>query len=99
MVVLTPKSIGHHQPVMPRMHVLVQNSVDVHVSVPHVLPRVNHHHRHREPPPGHGPIQKNCGVTRYPWFGFGFGAELEGEAGDHKLEKLLKKNPLDNIEL
>uniref|UniRef100_A0A8R7UZM9 Uncharacterized protein n=1 Tax=Triticum urartu TaxID=4572 RepID=A0A8R7UZM9_TRIUA len=47
-VVLRAEGVGHDQAVVPRVDVPVQELVEVHASVPRVLPPVQHGHAHRD---------------------------------------------------
>jgi hypothetical protein len=49
-VVLRAEGVGHHEAVVPRVDVPVQEPVQVHVPVPGVLPPVQHHHANQELP-------------------------------------------------
>lgn len=49
-VVLATEGVGHNEAVVPRVDMAVQELVHVHVSVPEVLPGVNHEHTDEELP-------------------------------------------------
>ena len=61
-VVLRRVRVRRHQPVMPRMHVAVEEAVAVHQTVPEILPGVEHRHCHDELPRVHDDRRSRAGT-------------------------------------
>jgi len=86
MIVQSTKRVGDYKSVVLGMDVLVQELVQVHVSMYEVLPCVQHHH-------GHGELQ-SYDEKRRLWFGdiAVVADDSEEEEGDGDLESLLNKD-------
>lgn len=89
-VVKCPKGIGDYQAVVLRVDMLVQELVDVHVSMHEVLPCVNDHHSNHE-------------LAKYyqeRWLGLNDSASIidyrEQDKGNGDLKGLLHQNAFNN---